>query len=101
MRCHHVAVQAPVLELLLKQGPTHAVGVVQLARAVIVEHLGKHRRVSGGQDEWYGILLRGYLSKKYSLRIGSKFANASVSLDSLVAGIFFNVVCKEIMFGNI
>ena len=41
------------------------------------------------------------LSKKYSLRRGSKFANASVSLDSLVAGIFFNVVCKEIMFENI
>ena len=41
-----------------------------------------------------------YLSKKYSLRVGSKFANASVSLDSLVAGIFFNVVCKGIVFRN-
>ena len=48
---HHVAVQAPVLQLLLEQRPAHAVGVVQLARAVIVEHLGKHRRVSGGWDE--------------------------------------------------
>ena len=32
--------------------------------------------------------------------MGSKFANASVSLDSLVAGIFFNVVCKGSVFGN-
>ena len=48
---YHVAVEAPVLQLLLEQGPAHAVGVVELARAVIVEHLGKHRRVSGGWDE--------------------------------------------------
>ena len=42
---HLVAVEAPVLELLLEQRAAHVGGVVQLARAVVVQDLPEHARV--------------------------------------------------------
>ena len=44
-----VAVQSPVLQLLLKQGPAHISGVVQLARPVVVEDLTEHPRMPGNE----------------------------------------------------
>ena len=43
---HLVAVEAPVLELLLEQRAAHVGGVVQLARAVVVQDLPEHHRMS-------------------------------------------------------
>ena len=44
-----VAVQAPVLQLLLKQGSAHIGGVVQLASPVVVEDLTEHTRMPGNE----------------------------------------------------
>ena len=44
-----VAVQSPVLQLLLKQRPAHISGVVQLARPVVVEDLTEHPRMPGNE----------------------------------------------------
>ena len=41
-----VAVQPPVLQLLLEQRPTHIGRVVQLSRPVVVQYLGENTRMS-------------------------------------------------------
>ena len=40
-----VGVEAPVLELLLEQGPAHVRGVVQLPSPVVVQDLSKYSRM--------------------------------------------------------
>ena len=48
-----IAVEAPVLELLLEQRAAHVGGVVQLARAVVVQDLPEHHRVSEKESSSY------------------------------------------------
>ena len=43
---HLVAVQPPVLQLLLEQRPAHVGRVVQLARPVVIQYLGENTRMS-------------------------------------------------------
>ena len=45
---HLVAVQAPVLQLLLKQGAAHVGGVVELPSSVVVQYLTEHNGVPAG-----------------------------------------------------
>ena len=58
---HLVAVQPPVLQLLLKERPAHVGGVVELPSPVVVEDLTEHPRVSAVERiywiEWL-VLLR-------------------------------------------
>ena len=41
-RLYLIAVQPPVLQLLLKQWPAHISRVVKLTSAIVVQDLGKH-----------------------------------------------------------
>ena len=61
---HLVAVEAPVLELLLEQRAAHVGGVVQLARAVVVQDLPEHARVPA-------VTCQIYLSRYTSSNIGN------------------------------
>ena len=68
-----VAVQPPVLQLLLEQRAADTGGVVQLPGPVVVQHLGKHTRVPAvlHHSLKYLFSLSSHRSKKYSFSNGS------------------------------